>query len=78
LVEKPIEFIQTVIDKTEGDETKIPAVIKEVTLAELKQKTPLPPGKYQIIYFDMTNKDVLNLSQTSITDICQDNCILFV
>jgi N6-adenosine-specific RNA methylase IME4 len=77
LVEKPIEFLQSVIDKTEGDEMKISSAIKEVTLAELRQKSSLPPGKYQIIYFDMTNKDVQNLNHTIITDICEDNCILF-
>lgn len=76
LAKKPIGFLQEVIEKTGGDKEKIPSSIYEVEQEELKQKSHLPPGKYGIIYFDMTNRQTDYLLKTTISYICEDDCVL--
>jgi len=78
LTEKPIGFVQEVIDRTGGDKYKIPSVIREVEQEMMTQKSNLPPGKYGIILFDLTNRHTLNLLQTTISPICEDDSILFI
>jgi hypothetical protein len=78
LTGKPIGFIQSVIDKTGGDKDKIPSAIREVEVDEMKEKSNLPPGKYQVIYIDLTGKNIDGLYQTLISDICEEDCVLFL
>ena len=40
--------------------------------------THFPPGKYGIILFDLTNRYTLNLIQTTISPISEDDSILFI
>jgi len=78
LTEKSPEFIEKVIEKVGGDKDKIFSVIKELEQEELRTKTTLPPGKFGVIIFNLTNRFTLNLLHTDISPICEDDCILFM
>ena len=78
LAEKPIGFIQQVIEKTGGDKDKIPSAISEVEQEEGKLKAHLPPGKYQVVYCDLTNNPSENLSKLPISEIGEADSVLFL
>ena len=77
LVAEPDEVIQEVFERTVGDPKLVSGVIRELKQEEMTVNSPLPPGKYQIIYFDMTNRRTDNLLNTSIAQICEEDCVLF-
>ena len=77
LAEKPIGFIQEVIEKTGGDKDKISSAIREVEQEERKLKTHLPPGKYQVVYCDLTNNPSENLSKLPISEVGEADSVLF-
>jgi len=54
LIDKSDEFLQKVIEKTEGDVKKVTPVIRELERAEVKPKIQMPVGYYQVIYVDFT------------------------
>jgi disulfide oxidoreductase YuzD len=78
LAEKPIGFIQEVIEKTGGDKDKIPSAIREVEQEERKLKSHLPPGKYKVLYCDLTNNPSENLSKLPISEIGEADSVLFL
>ena len=78
LAEKPIGFIQDVIEKTGGDKAKISSAIREVEQSELMQKSHLPPGKYQVLYCDLTNNPPENFTKLPIGDIGETDSVLFL
>jgi len=78
LAEKPIGFIQDVIELTGGDKAKIPSAIREVEQSELKQKLHLPPGKYQVLYCDLSNNPPENLAKLPIGEIGEADSVLFI
>lgn len=43
----------------------------------MSKEAAFPPGKYGVIYFDMTNRYTDNLLNTIISPICEDDCVLF-
>ena len=42
----------------------------------MTEKGTSPPVKYKVIYFDMTNRHTDFLLKTTISHICEDDCIL--
>jgi hypothetical protein len=78
LTEKPPEFIEKVIELVDGDKHRILPVIRELEKEEMRTKTPLPPGKYGVIILDITNKETDDISNTDISSICEDDCLLFL
>jgi len=78
MIEKSPEFLEDVIEKVGDDKSQIFTVIKEMEQEEGKSKTPLPPGKYGLIILDITNKETDDISQTDISSMCEDDCLLFI
>lgn len=76
LVAQPDEIVQEVLDRTNGDPKKVSGVIRELEKEALKETTPLPPGKYQILLLDLTNRLHISMLNTDISAICEDDCIL--
>jgi len=44
----------------------------------LNKKPHLPPGKYGVILFDLTNRFIDHLYHTTISDICEEDSVLLV
>ena len=78
LMEKPSEFIEKLIETVRGNTELILPVIRDLEQEEHKINTPLPPGKYDVIFFDITNRHTGNLLNTDISSICEDDCFLFI
>jgi len=78
MTEKPIEFIEKVIEKVNGDKDKILPVIKELETEEQRSRTPLPPGKYGIISLDFKNIIYNEFLNTDISSICDEDCVLLI
>jgi hypothetical protein len=78
MTEKPIEFIKQVIEKVDGEKTRILPVIRELEQEEQRSRIPLPPGKFGVIMFDFINRFTDDLLLTDISSICSDDCILLV
>ena len=53
-------------------------IIRELEKERLNSQTPLPPGKFSVIYTDLTRKSIEPLNQTNLSDICDTDCILFL
>ena len=77
LVDNPKEIISEVIVRTHGDPCKAGGVLRELKKEQAMSKTLLPPGKYRIIISDLTNRDFRNMLSTTISSICESDCILF-
>lgn len=78
LVKKPDSFIERVIEKSEGDVTKVSGIIKDLELKEHQKDFILPPGKYQVVYIDLTNTVIGKPEFISFSNICEPDCILFL
>lgn len=79
LIEKPNDFVQTVMQMTNGDVKKVSSAISELEKEEAKSKTNMPPGKYQVIYADITNHyQEYELSQLPIGEIAESSSVLFL
>jgi hypothetical protein len=89
LAEHPNDFIESVIERTEGDISKVSSAIRELESEEIKKKSLLPPSKYQVLYADMTsfrmNDNLLdlpiggdNLLDLPIGGIAQDTSVIFL
>jgi ParB-like nuclease domain len=77
LVEKPDEIIHQVFEKTAGDPKKVSGVIRELDREKMMKPIPLPPGKYQILLLDLTNRVNMIPFNTTISGICEQDCVLF-
>jgi len=79
LVDKTDDFVQKVMYMTNGDVKKVSSAISELEKEDTKRKTHMPPGKYQVIYADITNQNQENeLSQLPIGEIAESSSILFL
>jgi hypothetical protein len=79
LVDKTDDFIQTVMQKTNGDVKKVSSAISELEKEETKSKTHMPPGKYQVIYADLTNQhSESEIAQLQIGEIAESSSVLFL
>lgn len=76
LVAEPNEVIQEIYERTNGDPKLVSGVLRDVKQKELPENTSLPPGKYQILLLDLTNRLHISMLNTDISAICEDNCIL--
>lgn len=77
LASKPDEIIQEVIERTDGDPKKVSGVIRDMEKEQIQENTPLPPGKYQIFVLDITNRIHISMLSTTISEICEPDCVLF-
>jgi len=78
MTEKPPEFIDKVIEKVGDDKDKILPVIRELELVEMKSEITLPVGRYGVIYIDLTDKSIEPLFHTTLSEISEKDCVLFV
>jgi len=78
LIEKPYGFIKQVQERTYVNLKDVGKVVREIEQEELKQTIPLPPGKYQILLLDLTNRVDISMFNTTIKDICEPDCVLFI
>ena len=78
LVAEPDEIIQDVYKKTNGDPKQVASVLRELDKEALQENISLPPGKYQIILLDLTNRINISMFRTTISEICEPDCILFM
>ena len=53
-------------------------VVREVEQSELIQKSHLPPGKYQVLYCDLSNNLLENLTKLPIGEIGEADSVLFL
>ena len=77
LIEKPYAFLKEVGDRTYVDFKNVGKVIRELEQEEIKVKTNLPPGKYQILLLDLSNRIYIDLLNKTISGICEQDCVLF-
>jgi len=77
LIEKPYGFIKEVGDKTYVDFKNVGKVIRQLEKEEILEKAPLPPGKFQILVLDLTNRIDFSIFDTTISEICEPDCLLF-
>ena len=78
LIEKPYGTIREIKDRTYIDLKNLGKVVREVDQKELAQNTHLPPGKYQVIYGDLSNHPTENLTKLPISALGEDNSVLFL
>ncbi len=78
LTEKPIEFIERVVERVNGNKEKILPVIRELEHEEKKSNIDLPPGQFGVLIIDLTNRFIADLSHTDISSACESDCILFM
>ena len=78
LIEKPYGFIKEVQERTYVNLKDVGKVVRELEKEETTSKTPLPPGKYQILLLDLTNRVDIRMLNTTIKDICGPDCVLFI
>ena len=78
LVNKSAEEIQEIYEMTKGDPKLVSGVLREMEQAEIKAKTTLPPGKYQILLLDLTNRINISMFHITISEICEPDCVLFM
>ena len=79
LIDKPDEFLQLVIERTDGDVKKVSSIVRELEHEEKINETQLPPGKYQVIYADLTNQNIEeDFYQLPISELGEDNSVLFL
>jgi len=77
LIEKPYGFIKEVQERTYVTLKDVGKVVRELEKEETTSKTHLPPGKYQILLLDLTNRVDISMFNTNIKDICEPNCVPF-
>jgi len=77
LATKSDEVIQEVIEKSNGDPKKVGDILRELAKTEVNF-TALPPGQYDVIISDITNRNILELLKTDISSACHDNCHLYI
>jgi len=78
LVDKSDEFLQKVIEKTEGDVKKVTPVIRELEKEEIKRKIMMPVGNYQVIYVDFTMPISDDYSNRVICSLGEKNSVLLL
>jgi len=78
LTQKPPEFIEEVIVRVGRNKNMVIPIIRELEKEKLNSQTPLPPGKFSVIYTDLTQKSIDPLRQTNLSEICETDCILFI
>lgn len=79
LVDKTGDFLQLVIERTAGDVKKVSSVVKELEQEARKGDLHMPPGKYQVIYADLTNQESEGeLAQIPIGEIAEPSSVLFL
>ena len=79
LVYKTDDFVKKVMYMTNGDVRKVSSAIVELEKEEAKDKVHMPPGKYQVIYADITSQNQENeLSQLPIGEIAESSSVLFL
>ncbi|MGA3015257.1 MAG: ParB N-terminal domain-containing protein [Bacteroidales bacterium] len=77
LVEKPIEFMQAVSERIDGDVKNVGKMIRQLEREELCKTIPLPPGKYQVIYIEYGTNPIDQHYQLPLADVGEDNSVLF-
>ena len=78
VVSKPFDFVQEVIEKTNGDFKVVGKVIRELEQEEIKKKTPLPPVRGQILYAELSDNHPESLAKIPIADLGEDDSVLFL
>ena len=78
LAEKPIEFVQEVMQRTEGDAKMLSSTIRELEQEEKKIISRLPAGKFQVIYVDFTVPISDDFSQQYIGDYAENDSVLLL
>lgn len=70
LLEQPEEVIQQVYDLTGGDPKQVGKVLRNLENLKLRENSPIPPGKYTVIYTEYGNEDDFeNFSKIQMSDI---------
>ena len=75
---KPPEFVQEVITRTNGDVRNVRKIIGELEQEEIKKKTPLPPIRGQIIYAQLTDNPSESLAKIPISELAENDSVLFL
>lgn len=78
LIDKPYGTIKEIKDRAFVNLKDIGKVVREVEQEELKQKSHLPPGKYQVLHCDLTNNSLENLTKLPISEIGESDSVLFL
>ncbi|MCX6244683.1 MAG: ParB/RepB/Spo0J family partition protein [Bacteroidetes bacterium] len=78
LVDKPMEFIHEVIERTSGDTKNVSAVVREIESSEscVNQKPPM--GQYEVVYIDLTESFVHDLHKMQFGNLIASDSVLFI
>jgi len=77
LVSKSDDIIKEVYDRTDGDPTKVSSVLRSMAREGVSDKIHLPSGKFQILLLDLTKWLHMIMLETTISEICEPDCVLF-
>jgi len=77
LIDKPIEFVNEIIERLDGDIKDVSKVFHEMEQEELTKSVHLPSGKYQVIYIESGNQHINQFSQLPIGGKGEDDSVLF-
>jgi len=78
LVDKSDEFLQTVMDRSNGNPKNVTSAIRDLEQEEKSLKIHLPSGKYPVIYTNLSGKYLPDIDQLPISSIIEDDCVLFM
>jgi len=76
LADQPAEVIQTIIEESSGKTLSLSELILNLEKPE-KKAIPLPDGKYQVIYCDLTVPYTDEIHQLPISEIGEENSVVF-
>jgi hypothetical protein len=78
LADKPIEFMNEVMKRVEGDVKIIGKMVHQMEQEEMTKNLNLPAGKFQVIYLEYGKQLTKEHSLIPIADISENNSVLFL
>jgi len=78
LVDKPKEFIQEVILRTNGDTKNVSAVLKKLESSESKINHQSQVGRYEVVYIDLTEPFVHDLLKMQFGNLITSDCAILI
>ena len=76
LADQPTEVIQTIMEESSGKTLSLGEILVNLEKHE-KKEFPLPQGKYQVIYCDLTVLYTDEIQQLAVSDIGEENSVVF-
>lgn len=78
LVDKPKEFIHSVMERTNGDTKHVSAAVRELEILEPSTDQHPPKGQYGVIYLDLTESSVPDLGKMQFGSLTSPDSALLI